>query len=150
MPPVTLCVSAEDSGLLAELVTEYIATWGGARRELDDDEVSFVASLSQESHPQLAGWVAIADGYPCGCVLLLPGYSAESVELAKLFVLPAYRRLGVARVLVETAHAWSREHGYTRAYLIVQDVREEAISLYQRAGYKDTVVTPIEGYVEMC
>jgi len=51
-------------------------------------------------------------------------------------VLPAYRRRGIARKLVQAALHLIRSHGGTRAFLTVIDGNLPAYTLYQRLGFE--------------
>jgi GNAT superfamily N-acetyltransferase len=46
-----------------------------------------------------------------------------------------FRRQGVARLIVKTAIAWSKEHGYDRINLHATDVGKP---LYEEFGFKPT------------
>jgi len=57
----------------------------------------------------------------------------EVPYLMSLYTEREFRRKGVARLIVETAIAWCRAHGYDRVNL---DASEEGKSLYETLGFK--------------
>lgn len=58
----------------------------------------------------------------------------KTVCLDNLFVLPAYRRKGVATKLFSEVESWAREQGAIRLDLHVWDFNSSAITLYQTMG----------------
>ncbi len=59
----------------------------------------------------------------------------EAPYLLSMYTEKRFRRKGVARLVVKTAIAWSREHGYDRISLHATDVGK---SLYEEFGFKPT------------
>ena len=57
------------------------------------------------------------------------------LELQSLYVDPAYRRHGVARLLVEALHAWGRQRGFDTIKLYVSAGNASARDFYARQGY---------------
>jgi GNAT superfamily N-acetyltransferase len=86
------------------------------------------------------GVFLIADlaGQPVGCAGLsaLPG--GYTAEVRRLYVRPAHRRNGIARLLMSGAHHHAAQHGMTRLILDVLPARTAAISFYRRLGYTET------------
>ncbi len=60
----------------------------------------------------------------------------DEMHLLNFAVHPAYRRLGMARMLLDAALAEAREIGLRRATLEVRVSNAGAISLYKGAGFK--------------
>lgn len=58
--------------------------------------------------------------------------------LEGLYVAPAARRLGVARALVESAVAWSREHGAREFASDVQAANAESLAVHRALGFQET------------
>jgi putative acetyltransferase len=82
-----------------------------------------------------------------GCVGLRPG-PGRSGELKRLFVRPAYRRMGIGRVLVETVVETARGRGYTSLCLDTLPSMEHAYRLYLALGFEPTepyYETPVPG-----
>ncbi len=65
-----------------------------------------------------------------------PTYSRlEAPYLLSMYTEKGFRRRGVARLIVETAIAWSKEHGYDRINLHASEMGK---SLYVSFGFKPT------------
>lgn len=62
----------------------------------------------------------------------------DAAELKRVYVLPAYRRRGIARQLVEVLELQALFAGYTRMALETGREMPEAISLYTALGYRET------------
>ncbi len=59
----------------------------------------------------------------------------ETPYLLSMFTEERFRRKGVAKIIVRTAIAWSREHGYDRILLHATDVGK---LLYTELGFEQT------------
>lgn len=134
---------------LVALVTEYVSTWGGTREPLGEVEWNIVYSLVSDPPSYVEGWVAYVDETPVGTVLVVPGPTEALVEMSRLFVLPEYRRQGVAQALLEELHAWADKTSAPAIYLFVQTKRVAARQLYADLGYEETVLRPREKFTEM-
>ena len=84
--------------------------------------------------------MALVDEQPAGFTLLYPTF--DSVELARvyvlhdLFVAPAFRRRGLARMLMETAHKFCASEGARRVDLSTAVSNLTAQPLYESLGYQ--------------
>jgi len=78
--------------------------------------------------------VIYVDGLPVGCGCYKP-FSADSVEMKRIFVLPAFRGRRLARALMAELEAWAHESGFSFAVLETGILQPEAIRLYEAAGY---------------
>jgi GNAT superfamily N-acetyltransferase len=58
-------------------------------------------------------------------------------------VLPAYRRQGIGRALLNAIKAFAEERGVKQVNLDTDDFREAAIALYEGEGYKKTGMIPM-------
>jgi putative acetyltransferase len=84
--------------------------------------------------------VAWADGMPAGCVALraLPGVDyANACEMKRLFVRPAYRRLGLGRLLAVQLLNHAAQLGYSHLLLDTLDDMEAAREMYASLGFED-------------
>jgi GNAT superfamily N-acetyltransferase len=59
----------------------------------------------------------------------------EAPYLLSMYTEKGFRRRGVARLIVETAIVWSKEHGYDRINLHASEMGK---SLYEAFGFKPT------------
>jgi diamine N-acetyltransferase len=78
------------------------------------------------------------DGATAGCAMLAPGTTLDSsatLELAKLYVLPAHQGRGVAGALLDAALIQARALGHTRLWLCVWERNPRAIAFYRKHGF---------------
>jgi GNAT superfamily N-acetyltransferase len=101
-------------------------------------EASLDADLRHEvSVPSNAGLVAFVDGRACGCVAL-DALDAATGVVKRLYVQPVFRKLGVARVLMDTLFDVARERGYVRLVLDTnRDRMPAAYRLYRTLGFEE-------------
>jgi GNAT superfamily N-acetyltransferase len=74
-----------------------------------------------------------------------PEAALPTVELRKMYLLPAYRGQGWGRVLFEWALAEARRLGFRRMTLETATVLREAIRLYERNGFRRVAACPNAG-----
>jgi GNAT superfamily N-acetyltransferase len=87
------------------------------------------------SPPHGALLLARAGAEPAGCIAL-KRLDAESAELARLYVRPAYRGAGLGRALIEHAMAEAEKLGYRRAALHTLRRWQTACRLYRALGFE--------------
>lgn len=79
------------------------------------------------------------DRSPAGFTQLYPSFSSTSAGriwiLNDLFVAPAFRRLGVGRLLIQAAHDHARETGALEVVLSTAHTNKAAQTLYESIGY---------------
>jgi DNA-binding MarR family transcriptional regulator/GNAT superfamily N-acetyltransferase len=114
------------------LLMEYFDVIGVVVR---DDEAAIRAFLNDASS---AMWIAYVDGQPAGCVAMrpLPGI-AGAAECKRLYVGDAYRRRGLAEMLMQALETHAATVGHTAVYLDTKDDLHAAITLYQQLGYQN-------------
>ena len=64
--------------------------------------------------------------------------TTESVELSRLFVVPAWRRRAVAEALVEHARTWAAQNGYDLTLTVTDEHRSAAVAFYEAGGWIHT------------
>lgn len=79
--------------------------------------------------------VADADGAPVGCGCWKP-FDAVTAELKRMFVLPAFRRAGIAARIVRALEADAARVGCSRAVLETGADMPGAAAFYERQGYR--------------
>jgi putative acetyltransferase len=72
---------------------------------------------------------------PVGCGCFKP-FSADAVEIKRMFVEPAHRGKGIGAGVLKELEIWAREIGYDRTVLETGINQPEAIRLYQKLGYQ--------------
>ena len=96
-------------------------------------EKQFAEGVS--SHTDLP-LVAELEGQPCGFVWVkVEPPEHNMARLYQTWVSPQYRRVGVGRLLLETAVTWAREMGVRQVTLAVTCGDTPACRLYSRAGF---------------
>lgn len=80
-------------------------------------------------------WVAYAGAVPAGCILLRPLDQPQAGEIKRLYVRPAYRRRGIAAVLLGALEQFAAELGISCLYLDSKDDLKDAIAFYSHHGY---------------
>jgi ribosomal protein S18 acetylase RimI-like enzyme len=101
---------------------------------LRDDDAAILSLLNDASS---ALWIAYVDGQPAACVAMRPLPDvAGAAECKRLYVAPAWRRLGVADALMAALESHAAQAGYGAVYLDTKDDLVGAIRLYERLGYE--------------
>lgn len=104
----------------------------------DEDDVNFHTEVTAEmvSRPRGVFVVARMAGRAVGCgALKAHGSSATVAEVKRMFVVPAARRRGVSRAVLERLEQAAVELGYSEAKLETGTAQPEAIALYEDAGW---------------
>jgi GNAT superfamily N-acetyltransferase len=134
--PVTLRAVPYDDPVAVDLVgrvqQEYVARYGGPD-EAAVDPAEFVP-------PQGLFLVAEVSGVPAGCGAWRV-YPPGGVEIKRVYVVPEYRRRGVAQLVVAALESSAAEAGHTSVVLNTGDRQPEALALYSDLGY-----VPVPGY----
>ncbi|MGH3254350.1 MAG: GNAT family N-acetyltransferase, partial [Streptosporangiaceae bacterium] len=141
----------------AALVFEYMATTQAETGQAVTAGIGELPAVLQcECHNLQAvygppGALLIADhgGQPAGCAGLASCSPERTAEIKRLYVRPAYRGKGIARILMSHAHHHAAQHGITRLILDVLPARTAVIGFYRRLGYTETGPCPTESPVPM-
>jgi GNAT superfamily N-acetyltransferase len=134
--PATLRALPYDDPLAQYLIEavqqEYVLRYGGRD--------AAVVEPGEFLPPRGLFLVAEVDGVPAGCGAwrLLPSGAAE---IKRVYVEPAFRRQGVARLVVAALEASAAAAGHTRVVLNSGREQPEALALYADLGYG-----PVPGY----
>jgi len=135
-PAVTWRVVPYDDPLLRVLVEEvqeeYVERYGGPDRT-PVDPVEF-------AEPDGAFLLGLVDGDAVACGAYRR-FDERTAEVKRMYVRRAWRRRGIARVLLAELEARAAAAGYRRAVLESGAAQPEALALYTSAGW-----TPIPGY----
>ncbi|WP_026416073.1 GNAT family N-acetyltransferase [Actinomadura oligospora] len=107
-------------------------------------------------HPERVAWVGIARvaGVAAGHVALChaddepepastpTGTTRFALELKRMYVAPAFRGTGVARVLLYAAEGAARARGAARIVLQTGPRQPDAVRMYEREGYQHIPLLP--------
>jgi GNAT superfamily N-acetyltransferase len=134
--PVELRITAYDSAVAQELVArvqqEYVVRYGGPDAAVvDPGEFALPAGVF---------FVAYVGGVAAGCGgwrVLAPG----QVEVKRVFVERAFRRRGLAEVLMAALEDSAAAAGSAEIVLNTGPEQPEALALYARLGYR-----PVPGF----
>jgi GNAT superfamily N-acetyltransferase len=134
-PPITFApasVESGDGGVLAQAMRDEIALMYDGL-DLDGDSMPR-AGAAELSPPAGAFRVGYDDGRPtcCGGVKRLDD---RICEIKKMYVVPARRGQGVARMLLHELEATARALGYLVARLDTGPKQTSARGLYESEGY---------------
>lgn len=128
---------AEDLDALRAIFREYAASLN-----VDLCFQNFERELSSlpgdYATPRGALLMARVDGQVAGCCALRPLDAVDypnACEMKRLYVRPAFRRLGLGRQLAETIMDRARVNGYDHVLLDTLDEMEAARSLYEELGF---------------
>ena len=105
----------------------------------DGDDHAFYSqfnSLEKIRHVVLA----YVDGEPAGCGAIKE-YSASTMEIKRMYVLPDHRRKGIAAMILTELERWAAELSFSKCILETGKKQPEAIELYKKNGYQ-----PIHNY----
>jgi GNAT superfamily N-acetyltransferase len=118
--------------LVEQVQQEYVQRYGG-RDAAVVDPAEFVP-------PAGLFLVAEVDGVPVGCGAwrALP---SEVAEIKRVYVEPAFRRRGMAQVVVAALEAGAARAGHGAVVLNTGKEQPEALALYDALGYR-----PVPGY----
>lgn len=78
--------------------------------------------------------IAYENNLAVGCGAFKP-FDSGSVEIKRMYVLPAHRNKGIAVAVLLQLEQWAKEEGYSVAVLETGKKQPEAIRLYEKCGY---------------
>lgn len=102
--------------------------------ERDGAEHSFYAQYNKIDKIRYVV-VALEGDTPAGCGAIKE-FSPDAVEVKRMYVTPGKRNKGIASTILRELEAWARELAYERCVLETGKKQPEAISLYEKNGYK--------------
>jgi len=105
-----------------------------------DFEAELQALPGDYAPPRGALLLAVVDGHVAGCCALRPLDTvdyANAGEMKRLFVYPAFRRLGLGRMLAEAILDAAHLADYSCVLLDTLDEMETARALYEDLGFSE-------------
>ena len=132
--------STNDYQGAAALIMDYSARFGqlicfeGLSKEVSD--------LRTFYPPELGGViVCIEDHRVIGCCAILGEQNEHgekgSAEFRRNFVMPEYRKTGIAKSMLKFAIQAAKDLGFQRVWLETHESMKEAIALYQSFDFKE-------------
>ena len=79
--------------------------------------------------------VAYSNDIPVGCGAIKE-YTADIVEVKRMFVHPDYRKQGIAKLILTELEHWAKESCFSACILETGKRQHEAINLYQQSNYQ--------------
>jgi putative acetyltransferase len=131
-------IALGDAAALARVIRDTLAEYGAAKpgTAYYDAATDHLPDLFAAT-PRSAYFVAERGGEVLGGGGIFPteNLPADTVELVKLYLLPAARGLGVGKALIQQCLKAARAAGYARVYLETTEELTQAIPLYERLGF---------------
>lgn len=90
--------------------------------------------------------IASVNGKAVGCASFKE-YSENTAEVKRVYVDKAFRRLGIAKQLMEKLETAASAKGYRRLILQTREACTEAVALYKSIGYQ--IIDNYEPYTHM-
>ena len=81
-------------------------------------------------------WPNAKDRYSAAVTFPSPGFTSETCELVKMYLLPEARGIGLGSKLIETCLAFAREAGYRNVYLETMPELKMALKTYEKFGFQ--------------
>jgi GNAT superfamily N-acetyltransferase len=133
MPPLGLTIQAEDplsqdASLLIRELSDVLGTMYG-----DDGSGNF--SPADVRVPRSAFVIARLDGGAIGCGAMR-SLDKATAEIKRMYVVPAARRLGIGRRILEELERLAAGFEYHCIWLETGKSQPDAIALYEAAGYR--------------
>jgi putative acetyltransferase len=131
-------IAPGDNAALARAVRNTLAEFGAAKpgTAYYDEATDHLYELFSQT-ARSAYFVAELNGEVLGGGGIFPtqGLPADTVEMVKLYLLPAARGWGVGKAIITHCFEAARAAGYARVYLETTDELTQAIPLYERLGF---------------
>jgi putative acetyltransferase len=131
-------IAPDDAAALAGVIRNTLSEFGAAKpgTAYYDTSTDHLPELFAATY-RSAYFVAERGGEVLGGGGIFPTTSlpADTVELVKLYLLPAARGLGVGKALIQHCLEAARAAGYARVYLETTEELTQAIPLYEKLGF---------------
>ena len=86
--------------------------------------------------PSSAMWIALVDAEPAGCVVFRHGTpTPDCGECKRLYVRPAFRRMGLADLLMDHLEQFATQTQRSWVYLDTREDFQASVKLYRQRGY---------------
>jgi GNAT superfamily N-acetyltransferase len=112
---------------LVEMLDEHLA-------RVDGEDHPYYARLNATDIPRNVV-LAYSNGGAVGCGAIRP-FPDGMMEVKRMYVLPAWRRKGIAGLILAELEEWAKELGAGTCVLETGKKQPEAVALYGRHGYR--------------
>ena len=102
---------------------------------LDGDEHAFYAQFNKTANLD-TDVVYYDNDIALGCGAFRQ-YDLNTIEIKRMYTAPEARRKGIAALILRDLEQWALELSYTTSLLETGNKQPEAISLYQKLGYRN-------------
>lgn len=119
---------------------EYVPATPELKRRMEEQSTSNASDFIR-FEDRTCSVIALVDGEPIGLIVakLRPlGTPLGTVQEAYIDVIevgPAYQRRGIGTALVKEAIAWARDNGASQVRAWSEEVRHEALMLWNKLGF---------------
>jgi putative acetyltransferase len=79
--------------------------------------------------------IAYLDDQPVGCGCFRPIKDAKTIEIKRMYVNPAARGRGIAKMILKELENWASDEGFNQSKLETGLNQPEAIAVYRACGY---------------
>ncbi len=138
-----------DLDVIRQLWTDYL-TWGNDRMQLlhgvhphnpKEAVEQDIRMLDKFLPPHGRLVLAFIDNNPCG-IGCLKAIDETTGEIKRMYVDPAYRKIGAGRAILQSLLNAARQAGYRKVRLDSPKFMEAAHSLYRGFGFKEISAYP--------
>jgi putative acetyltransferase len=136
----------DDIETIRELFVEY-AKWLGEDLCFQGFEAELAGLPGDYAGERGVLLIARSGAEAAGCIALRP-FDADTGEIKRLYVRPAFRGTGLGKNLSLRVLEGGRQAGYRRLVLDTLDRMESAVRLYERLGFRPIpayYVNPMKG-----
>ena len=126
-----------DVGYITYLHAVLYAPQQGWDHTFDSYVAIPLAQFAMRHSPQERIWIVEKEGRIVGCAAIVK-FSESEAQLRWLLLHPDLRSQGLGRKLVEEALAFSRDAGYSSAFLWTVSTLPAAAGLYRSVGFRET------------
>jgi GNAT superfamily N-acetyltransferase len=112
---------------------------------IDGDEHAFYAQFNKTAALKYVV-VLYEDAEAVGCGAIKP-FGIDAMEVKRMFILPEKRGQGLAKTVLSELERWTKQLHFTRCVLETGKRQQDAVRLYQSAGY--SIVPNYGQYAEM-
>ncbi len=125
-----------DMAALRALFLEY-QNWLQVDLCFQDFETELATLPGDYAPPKGALWLATVDGELAGCIGFRPHQGSGACEMKRLWLRPAYRKLGLGRRLAVICIETARAAGYRTICLDTLSFMDAARTLYASLGFHE-------------